>query len=312
MKLLKVILYLVTVSLFLGGIVAEASEPKKLNISSGGHRIFVEDFPGAEPAFVMVHGFPDDHHIYDELAPILSQRGRRVITFDFLGYGDSEKSASFKYSFEQQEADLAAVADALNLRTFIPVAHDAGGPAVINYTRLHPERISSIVLLNTYYSKTATLKLPPFIELNAEPKLKPLAVAMMSDPAQRHWLLNFQASLFLENATPEIKRKFTTVLLPIIIENFDSQPGAGAAFIAMTSDLDRNVEENTKSVAKLAQIEAPVSLIWGGGDPYLNVGVAQDLAKEFKHSQLHVLAVGHWPQIDDPEAVADLMVPVNH
>jgi pimeloyl-ACP methyl ester carboxylesterase len=235
-----------------------------------------------------------------------------VITFDFLGFGDSEKSPSFRYSFEQQEDDLASVADALNLRRFIPVAHDAGGPAVINYARLHPERISSIVLLNTYYSKTATLKLPPFIELNAEPNLKPLAVAMMSDPAQRHWLLNFQANLFLENATPEIKRKFTTVLLPILIENFDSKPGAGAAFIAMTSDLNRNVEENTKSVAELAQIEAPVNLIWGGGDPYLNVGVAQDLAKEFKHSQLHVLPLGHWPQIGDPKALADLMVPGDH
>jgi pimeloyl-ACP methyl ester carboxylesterase len=76
--------------------------------------------------------------------------------------------------------------------------------------------------------------------------------------------------------------------------------------------LNRNVEENTKSVAELAQIEAPVNLIWGGGDPYLNVGVAQDLAKEFKYSQLHVLPLGHWPQIDDPEAVADLMEPGDH
>ena len=48
-----------------------------------------------------------------------------------------------------------------------------------------------------------------------------------------------------------------------------------------------------------------------GGDPYLNVGVAHDLAKEFKHSQIHVLPLGHWPQIDDPKAVADLLVASN-
>jgi pimeloyl-ACP methyl ester carboxylesterase len=311
MKLLKAILYLVNAGLLLAGFVAEAAEPKELHISSAGHQIFVKDYPGAEPAFVMVHGFPDNHHIYDELAPILSQRGHRVITFDFLGFGDSEEADSIKYSFEQQEEDLAAVADALSLRTFTPVAHDAGGPAVINYARLHPERISSIVLLNTYYSKTATLKLPPLIEFYADPRLKRLAVAMMNDPEQRHWLLNFQANLFLENATPEIKQKFKRVLLPIIIENFDSKPGAGAAYIAMTSDMYRNVEENTRTAAELAKIESPVRVIWGGGDPYLDVGVAQDLARQFKHSEVHILPLGHWPQIDDPKTVADLMAPGN-
>lgn len=303
------ILKLFGVGLILSNFAAYSAEPKTLQIENAGHRIYVKDYPGAEPAMVMVHGFPDNHHIYDDLAPILSQRGQRVVTFDFLGFGDSEKPSSFQYSFDQQLSDLAAVADGLNLGTFIPVAHDAGGPAVINYARLHPERISSIVLLNTYYSQTATLKLPELIALNADPNFKKLAIAMMSDQNQRHWIFNFQANLFLEQATPEIKQKFKSTLLPLINENFDSKPGAGAAFIAMTSDLYHNVEENTKAVPELRKIEAPVNVVWGGGDPYLNVGVAQDLAKEFKHSEIHVLPLGHWPQIDDPKAVADLLVP---
>jgi len=36
-----------------------------------------------------MHGFPDNVHVYDRLIPAL--RGRQVITFDFLGWGASDK-----------------------------------------------------------------------------------------------------------------------------------------------------------------------------------------------------------------------------
>ncbi len=308
MKTNKIVIRILCLGLILSAFATYAQEkPKEIRLKVAGHELFVKDYPGEGPALVMVHGFPDNHHIYDDLAPLLSKNNRRVITFDFLGFGDSEKPAGFKYSFDQQLADLEAVADGLNLKTFTPVAHDAGGPAVINYARLHPDRIHSIVLLNTYYAKTPTLKLPEFIALNAEPSFKKLSVAMMTNKEQRHWILNFQAEQFLENATPAIKQKFRNFLLPVIVDNFDIK-GSGPAFIGMTSDLYPNVEQNTKVVSELSKIEAPVNIIWGGGDPYLNVGVAQDFGKVFKNSEVHILPLGHWPQLDDPKAVADLIM----
>ena len=53
--------------------------------------IYVRDYAGAGPAFVLMHGFPDNLHIYDYLIPHLVARGRRVVAFDFLGFGDSDK-----------------------------------------------------------------------------------------------------------------------------------------------------------------------------------------------------------------------------
>lgn len=280
----------------------------EVRISHAGHQILAKDYPGAEPAFVMVHGFPDNHHIYDELAPIPSERNRRVITFDFLGFGNSDKPEGFTYSFEQQLGDLAAVADGLKLKRFIPVAHDAGGPAVVNYVLEHPDRIASVVLLNTYYAKTPTLRLPELIALNADPQLKVLAVKIMTDPKQRAWLLRFQNEQFLKNASDTVKKRFNSILQPIIDANFDGNPGAGPAFIAMTSDLYPNIVSNTGKVSGLKKLDVPVTLIWGDEDPYLNTGVAKDLASEFKHADTHILPLGHWPQIDDPKAVADLML----
>ena len=53
-------------------------------------RLRVADCPGDEPALVLMHGFPDDCRIYNRLVPLLSPR--RAVTFDFLGYGRSDRA----------------------------------------------------------------------------------------------------------------------------------------------------------------------------------------------------------------------------
>ena len=53
--------------------------------------LYVRDFPGNGPAFVLLHGFPDNSHIYDDLILHLVAAGRRTIAFDFLGFGGSDK-----------------------------------------------------------------------------------------------------------------------------------------------------------------------------------------------------------------------------
>ena len=55
-----------------------------------GGSLYVLDYAGEEPAIVLMHGFPDDHRIYDKLAPLVSPR--RVVTFDWLGYGRSDRT----------------------------------------------------------------------------------------------------------------------------------------------------------------------------------------------------------------------------
>src|SRR3979490_2269959 len=106
-------------------------------IARGKARIYARDYAGVGPAFVLMHGFPDNLHIYDDLIPYLVASGRRVVAFDFLGFGASDKSPDASYSFKQQLGDLGSVVDALGLDTIVPVAHDSSGPAAINFTLAH-------------------------------------------------------------------------------------------------------------------------------------------------------------------------------
>ncbi len=86
-----------------------APDYREHRIPSGQGDVYARDHPGDGPALVLMHGFPDNLGIYDDLVPHLVRAGRRVIRFDFLGFGASDKPAGARYSFPQQLVDLEVV-----------------------------------------------------------------------------------------------------------------------------------------------------------------------------------------------------------
>src|SRR5260221_12092193 len=112
-------------------------------------RVYARDYAGSGPAFVLMHGFPDNLHIWDDLIPYLVTSGRRVVTFDFLGFGASDKLSGAIYSFKQQLGDLEAVVEGLRLGKIFPVAHDSSGMATLNYTLAHRAGVESVLMLNS-------------------------------------------------------------------------------------------------------------------------------------------------------------------
>lgn len=277
-------------------------------ISHDGHMIYAREYPGRGPAYVMMHGFPDNLHIYDYVVPLLTKAGRRVIVFDFLGFGQSEKitQGNYPYTFAQQVGDLVAVADALKLNKFIPVGHDAGGPIAINYAIDHPERVEWLCLMNCYYAQSPTLVLPEIIEVFGDPSLKELANAFLTTPEMMNWLLNFQDNHFQAKMPPALRERFTGILRPIIRENFAG--GAGPAFRQMTSQVRDNIAYNTTRLPDVRKFAPKVSLIWGTEDPYLTPEASQAIAANFPNASVKSVEAGHWLMIDKPDDVARLLL----
>src|SRR5215469_14281696 len=156
--------------------------------------LHVTDCPGDEPALVLMHGFPEDCRIYNRLVPLLSPR--RAVTFDFLGYGSSDRAQPGTLSRADHVHQLGAVLDALGIQTAVLVGHDASGPVAIDYALSAPDRVGRLILLNTYYGHAPALRLPELIRLLADPDFAPLADAMIDDPNQRLWLLAHTANRF--------------------------------------------------------------------------------------------------------------------
>jgi pimeloyl-ACP methyl ester carboxylesterase len=277
-------------------------------VQRDGGAIYVRDFSGSGPAFVLLHGFPDNSHIYDRVIPKLVSAGRRVVSIDFLGFGHSDKPANAAYSFPQQLGDLEAVVEALNLDSIVTVGHDAGGPTAVNFALRHPDRTAGVVLMNVFYGASPGLRVPELIELFSTKTLAALHRHFLTSPAQFGWLIDFQRGLLQEGLAPKQKAIYQSFLAPLIEENFTQQPSAGLAFAHMTSQLNEEIAANEARLVSLRRSDVPFLLIWGGADPYLHRGVGEHLHSQVKSGVLHVLDAGHWPQIDAPDEVAHLML----
>jgi len=271
-------------------------------IRRGASAIYARHYAGTGPALVLMHGFPDNLHIYDRLIPYLGDR--QVITFDFLGWGASDKPTDYPYTSKQQEGDLQAVLDALGVEHVVLVPHDASGPVAINWALDHPERVSALVLLNTYYAHAPTLRFPEFISLFADPAYAALTRALAQEPTVARWLLTWQGGQFAGGG------RGAELLLPMVMPQFANTPSTFPAFIALTSDLQATLQADTQRLPLLKTFDRPVRIIFGAGDPYLNPGVAEHFHAAFPASELFLLQKGHWPQLDGPEEVARLLLGV--
>jgi haloalkane dehalogenase len=255
-----------------------------------------------------MHGFPDNSHIYDDLVPHLAASGRRVVAFDFLGFGASDKRAGATYSFDQQLQDLEAVVAALDLGKIVPVAHDASGPAAINYALAHPSAVASVVMLNSAYADEPTALWPEMITLFATANLHELAMAVAQSPEQFGWLLGWQRQKFRDALPDAHKPRFDAFLGPLIADNFIKQPSSGPAFVQMAARFADAHVRNAKRLPELRELDVPVKLIWGEYDPYLTVAMAEHRMAQLKRPSLILIPAGHWLQVDEPALVAKAML----
>ncbi len=277
-------------------------------VARGEGTVYARDYAGDGPAFVAMHGFPDHLGIYDDLVPFLTAAGRRVVTFDFLGFGRSDKQAGARYTFAQQLGDLEAVVDALALDQIVPVAHDSSGPAAINFCLAHPARVVSLCILNSAYDDATAVVWPELVTTFATPTLAALAGAIAQDPAQFGWLLTWQQGRFVTALPDDLKPHFAATIGPLIADNFTKAPSSGPAFMQLAAQFFAELARNTVRLPELKALDVPVKVIWGEFDPYLTIDMAKDRAARFKRASLHVLPAGHWLQADLPQRVAAEML----
>jgi pimeloyl-ACP methyl ester carboxylesterase len=268
------------------------------------YRIYVREYAGEEPAIILMHGFPDNLHLYDRLIPHLWPL-RRVVTFDFLGWGDSDKPPGYAYTSKNQLLDLDAVIKQRKLGPVVLVAHDASGPPAIDWALSHSGQLAALVLLNAYYCEMPTLKAPEAIRLFSTPVVR--NVARFISGLLDYWVFRrmywWQVGRFFRDA--EVRDEF----VPLLYQQFDAVPSARPAFYSLNEDLLPTVRSRSKMIPKLKKFGRPVRIIFGDADPYLNKGVAQKFHEMFPTSDLFLLpGARHFVQMDEPKEVARLIL----
>jgi pimeloyl-ACP methyl ester carboxylesterase len=276
-----------------------ARDYREHRVPRGTYHLYAREYPGQEPAIVLMHGFPDNLHLYDRLVPELA--GRRVVSFDFLGWGASDKPAGYPYTATNQTGDLDAVITHLQLGSVVLVAHDASGPPGIDWALDHPDRVAALVLLNTYYSQMSGLRPPEAIWLFSTPLVRSVArplSRLFGDLLFRR-MYHWQVGRFF--ADPKVGEEF----LPLLYQQFTTSPSSHEAFFGLNRDLLSTIASRTANVPRLRGFTRPVRIVFGAADPYLNRRVAR------RFHQLFLLdGARHYVQLDEPQQVARLVLAI--
>jgi pimeloyl-ACP methyl ester carboxylesterase len=248
----------------------------------------------ATEAVVFVHGNPGPK---EDWVDLLDRTGEftRAVAPDMPGYGAADKPADFDYTVDGYARHLAGIVDQLKIDTVHLVLHDFGGAWGLAWAVQHPDAFASATLINTGVlldypwhrlakiwrtpgvgeAFMATTNRPAFRKLvgHDNPRLPAAAIERLYE-VSRSWPTK-RAVLKLYRATPA------------------SAMGANAK--------------------PLRELDRPALVVWGTGDVYIPWAQAARQRESFPSAQIELLeGLGHWPFLEDPAHVAELVIPFLH
>lgn len=102
---------------------------------------------GTGTPLVLLHGYPLDHHLWDDVAPLLEDTFDLILP-DLRGFGESTTVDS-PYTMDDYASDIAGLLDQLGIQKAALVGHSMGGYVALAFAKLYPERVSGLGLVSS-------------------------------------------------------------------------------------------------------------------------------------------------------------------
>lgn len=259
------------------------------NVLVDGVRLAHRDRGEGQPV-VFVHGTPSWSYEWRHVVPAVEGAGHRVVVYDLLGFGDSERPLDRDTSVAAQTDLLIGLLDELGLERPSLITHDIGGAIGQRIAVLHPERARRVMLIDavsydswpsqtwreiirTRLDSDTAMSAQDFEEMLTR-QLRMTVAGTMSDDDLRAYLAPHRTALgrasFFEHQ----------------VRHYDS----------------RYTEELTR---RLGDIDIPVRILWGQEDRWQPTSYAERLAADIPGAELVVVPhAGHFLMEDEPERVA--------
>ncbi|MET3683580.1 pimeloyl-ACP methyl ester carboxylesterase [Alkalibacillus flavidus] len=240
-----------------------------------------------KPVLILIHGFLASTYSFRAITPELAKH-YSIVALDLPGFGQSEKSKSFEYSFKQYREVIVAVMDHFGIGRVHLVGHSMGGQVALSVAKANPERVDKLLLLNSSgYLKRArpwlrySSYMPFFYRFIYRYFKQKNIDDVMQQVAYRHDII-----------TDEMKDAYTQPMLDI---NFHK---------ALTR-LFRHREGDLLS-SELQHITMPALLIWGREDQVVPLKIGERLAEDLPNAELVVLdESGHLVADERPDDVVN-------
>jgi pimeloyl-ACP methyl ester carboxylesterase len=255
---------------------------------------------GEGPSMTLLHGFPSSSHDWAKLAPDLGGRYSLLMP-DFLGFGASAKPAEHDYTLLEQSDLVESLWAREGIEQTTLVVHDY---AVSVAQELLARRAGGTLAvdLRAVYLLNGGL----FPELH---RPQPTQTALL-DPEH--------GPKIGELMNEEL---FVAGLAPTFAEDYDAAADSAEMWRAMSRAegkriahlliryiVDRERHED-RWVAALERTDVPLSFAWGMLDPVSGAHMAERIRERLPDAPLLALDdVAHWPQLEAPERVLDVLL----
>ncbi len=250
-----------------------------MQLTIDGTHFDVLDEGGGTP-IVLLHGFPLAKESWRTQAATLAARAR-VVRIDLRGLGASEVTMG-PYLMEALASDVAGVLDALGIERAVIAGHSLGGYVAFAFYRLFAERCLGLGIV----CSRATADTPE--QASAREALAARAEREGMAPVVDAFVERYFApAVYAER--PDLVATARTMSLRT------QAPGAAAML--------RGMAERVASDDLFDEIEIPVRVIAGAADAFVDVATMRAIAEGIRGAKLDVLACGHLPLWELPEAM---------
>jgi pimeloyl-ACP methyl ester carboxylesterase len=123
-------------------------EPRSLRVAgSDGLELHLLEWSRDGVPLLLLHGFGNDAHIWDDFAPAVAPY-YRTLALGHRGHGDSAWDPERRYEHDVMVDDVEAVTKALGIERLVLLGHSLGGRIATLFAGRHPERMAGLVLVD--------------------------------------------------------------------------------------------------------------------------------------------------------------------
>ncbi|HKX91271.1 MAG TPA: alpha/beta fold hydrolase [Sphingomicrobium sp.] len=290
------------------------SEFRRVSLSTGVTLNVALAGDPASPAIIMLHGFPESHRTWREVAPRLQDRFHLVMP-DQLGFAASDRPQEVDaYGVDRLVDHVFALADVLALETFALVGHDWGGAIAWPAALRGDPRLTRLAIINAPHP---VIMQKSVIE-DADQRAASQYINIFRTPG-------FDKIVEVKGYDWFFDKTFSGHIDPKLIPEAEkrqyladwSQPGAFSAMLNWYRAMRRIVPPPGITVPipdwalkPFPKVKVPTLVIWGMRDPALlpvQLDGLDELVEDLRIVRLP--DAGHFAPWEAPDAVAHALAP---
>ncbi|MEZ5042087.1 MAG: alpha/beta hydrolase [Saprospiraceae bacterium] len=267
------------------------------------HQLFVKSIgdaqASAQKTLLLLHGFPESSYSYHAIVTGMLQTFDRIILFDMLGYGLSDKpTEGFTYSLFEQADTAFAVWKHLGVKGGHLLSHDMGTSVATEIVARHenglmPAWFSDGLQSLTFTNGSMVLSLA---KLRVTQKILLSKYGHLMRKVTTFKLFNQQVRSAQGND------KLPADEIQLLWEANTLQDGHQKAYLTIRYLNDRKRFEQARWLPALRQTRLPIHICWGDEDAVAQVAMAYHLKEHIcKDAQLTIMkGLGHFCQLGSP------------